>query len=192
VDGVPTLVNNTPTGLTQLPNCKNFTGDVKSFEVCRAWWQKQREYTCVEPQQQIDLARFSKIKDTINVSGTSFAFTDLRKGSTGAWTAASMQGVLPQGDTYGLCMPTCKVKRAGQLTQVGLSGSVSANLVDNSTFETRYLPCEEDNVCPAEPGDIIEMQCGCIDEFPLAASIMQTMRLSGADSICSDGTPKAP
>lgn len=191
VDGVPIITNYTPTGLIQLPSCRNFQGEVQNFEVCKAWWIKQRQYVCEVNTAGYDLTRYRNIKDTTVMSGTSFNFTDYRQNADGSWSSFDMGGVLPQGDSYGACIPSCKVKRAGTLTQTTLSGTVADNMVDNSTFETRYLQCD-DNVCPVEPGDEIVTPCGCIDEFAQAAAIMQTMRLSGADNICSDGTAKPP
>lgn len=191
IDGVPIMVNYAPTGLKQLSSCRNFVGDVQNFEICKPWWNKQREYICTVKPQEVDFARYKKIKDTTVLSDTTFSLTDYRQSIDGSWSSYDMGGALPKGDNYEACIPACKVRRAGQLTQTTTFGSVADNMVDNSTFTTRYLQCDN-GVCPTEPGDEIVTPCGCIDEFAQAASIMQTMRLSGGDSICSSGTAKPP
>lgn len=192
VDGVPTTRNYTSTGLHQLPSCRTLSGNVQSFDICRQWWQKQREYVCDVAPPSFDLTRYKTIKDTTATSGTSFNFTDYRQSADGSWSSVAMNGTLPEGQTYETCMPTCKIKKPIRYTEVTLTGTVGDNMMDSNSFETRYLPCSPDNVCPVEPGDQIVTACGCIDEFAQAATIMQSMRLSGADSICSSGTAKPP
>ena len=192
VDGVPVTRGFGSTGLVPLPTCKVFDGEVETFEICRPWWNKRRNYVCDVVTPSYDLTRFKTIKDTTTMDGTSFSFTDYRQNIDGSWSNAAMNGILPAGDTYETCMPSCKVNRPALRDETTTAGLLSDNLVDSSTFEIRYLSCGTDNVCPVEPGDQIVSACGCLDEFPQAATIMQTMRLSGADNICSSGTAKPP
>ena len=192
IDGVPTVSNYAPTGLNQLPSSKDFYGQFYTpLQIWRPWWQKQREYSCTTTPTAFNLTRYQNVKDTISANGTSFAFDDYRQGDDGTWSSVSMDGTLPQADVYETCIPSCKVKRPISITDVTLAGSVSTNMVNNSSFETRYLTCIN-NTCPVVSGDEVVPPCSCIDEFPQAASIMQSMRLSGADTICSGGTASPP
>lgn len=191
VDGVITARNYTPTGLNQLPSCRMFDGVSGSLAICRPWWQKQRTYVCETDPINFDLTRYKTVKDTTVLSGVTFTFNDYRQNTDGSWSTVGSGGTLPEGDVYSTCMPSCKIKRPVQRTEASVLGSVEAYMVNNSSFETRFLACT-DNVCPIETGDQIITPCGCLDEFPQAAVIMQTMRLCGADSICSSGTPLSP
>lgn len=192
IDGVITVRDYAATGLNQLPTCRTFDGVMGPLDICKPWWQKQREYVCTTTPPTFDLTRYKTVKETTVRTGTSFSFKDYRQGSDGSWSTFDSSGILPPGDAYDTCMPTCKVKRPVKRTETSVFGSVETKMVDNSSFETHYLACNADNVCPTEAGDQIVNPCGCLDEFSQAASIMQSMRLSGADSICSTGTPLPP
>lgn len=192
VDGVATARNYAATGLNQLPSCRVFEGVAGPLTICRQWWQKSREYVCDVPQPSFDLTRYKTVKDSTSLNGATLSLTDYRQGADGSWVTVPMSGTLPQGESYDTCIPSCKVKRPIQHTETSILGPVSDLMMDSGSFETRYLTCSAGNVCPTEPGDEVVTPCGCVDEFPLAASIMQTMRLSGADNICSSGTPLSP
>jgi hypothetical protein len=45
------------------------------------------------------------------------------------------------------------------------------------------------NVCPAGPGEEVMSACGCLDDFPEAVVMMQTVRLAGADMTCTSAVP---
>jgi hypothetical protein len=38
-------------------------------------------------------------------------------------------------------------------------------------------------------GEELVTACGCLDDFPEAAVMMQTVRLAGSDLACTAGTP---
>ena len=42
---------------------------------------------------------------------------------------------------------------------------------------------------PAGPGEEIVSACGCLDDFPEAVVMMQTVRLAGADMTCTSVVP---
>jgi hypothetical protein len=41
------------------------------------------------------------------------------------------------------------------------------------------------NTCPLGSGEELVTDCGCLDDFPEAVVMMQTLRLSGADLVCT-------
>ncbi|MDT7535434.1 hypothetical protein OVY48_18685 [Sphingobium sp. SA2] len=40
-------------------------------------------------------------------------------------------------------------------------------------------------LCPAGDGEELVSACGCLDDFPEAVAMMQTVRLAGADLVCT-------
>jgi hypothetical protein len=56
-------------------------------------------------------------------------------------------------------------------------------------WDTYYHACTVNNAggnaCPLGPGEEIVSDCGCLDDFPEAVVMMQTVRLGGADMICT-------
>jgi len=65
------------------------------------------------------------------------------------------------------------------------AGVVGAQQNISTGFDTFYHACTGDNVCPAGPGEEIVSTCGCLDDFPEAVVMMQTVRLAGADLACT-------
>ena len=56
-------------------------------------------------------------------------------------------------------------------------------------WDTFYHVCDASNVCPAGPGEQIVSACGCLDDFPEAVVMMQSVRLAGADMVCTSAVP---
>ena len=52
-------------------------------------------------------------------------------------------------------------------------------------WDSFYHACTSDNVCPLGPGEEIVSNCGCLDDFPEAVVMMQTVRLAGSDLACT-------
>ena len=68
---------------------------------------------------------------------------------------------------------------------VAHAGVVGAQQTSPTGFDTFYHACSPGNVCPAGPGETIVTPCGCLDTFPEAVVMMQTVRLAGADLACT-------
>jgi hypothetical protein len=195
VDGVITTRQFTRTGLSPLPTCKTYAGAAQPMQVCRPWWNKNRTYMCKSKQTLFDLAptkqRFQSVISSSIDNTSSLFYTDYRDDGTGKWSSVASTITLPGRDSYDECAQACKIKRPKIDTQVGVSG-VNANLrLTADSFDTFYLNCDA-GVCPSQPSDVIVEACGCLNEFGEAATIMQTMRLAGADNICSSGTKIKP
>ena len=54
-----------------------------------------------------------------------------------------------------------------------------------AAYDSFYHACGSDNACPTGPGEEIVSACGCLDDFPEAVVMMQTVRLGGADLVCT-------
>ena len=64
----------------------------------------------------------------------------------------------------------------------GVTGSKQTSATGWDYF---YHACQDSNVCPAGEGEELVQGCGCLDDFPEAAVMMQTVRLGGADLVCT-------
>ena len=72
---------------------------------------------------------------------------------------------------------------------IAISGVVGASQNDPAGWNSFYHSCTADNVCPLGEGEELVTACGCLDDFPEAAVMMQTVRLAGSDLACTAGTP---
>ncbi|MFX7808420.1 hypothetical protein ABTK09_19525, partial [Acinetobacter baumannii] len=68
-------------------------------------------------------------------------------------------------------------------------GVVASQQNNPTGFDTFYHVCDAANVCPAGPGEEVVSACGCLDDFPEAVVMMQTVRLGGADMTCTSNRP---
>lgn len=194
VGGVVTVRDYNPTGLSPLGQCMTFPGITQQMQICRPWWQKKRQYVCSTGSAYDfnDVSkRFGKvINSTDGKNGLSF--TDTMKDKDGNWFDNATSSIpLPPVPPVPTCELACKTRKASLDTQVSLAGTVNTMRKDGSdNYSYAYRPCVN-NACPAQAGEEIMLDCQCINEFSQAAVIIQTLRLSGNDNICSSGT-KAP
>lgn len=64
-------------------------------------------------------------------------------------------------------------------------GVVGAKQNTPTGYDTFYHSCGSENVCPLGAGEELVSACGCLDDFPEAAVMMQSLRLGGADLVCT-------
>ena len=87
------------------------------------------------------------------------------------------------------CEALCKTRAPKANTDAAPAGVVGAQQTNPTGFDTFYHVCKRDdsgaNVCPVGPGETIISPCGCLDDFPEAVVMMQTVRLAGADLVCT-------
>jgi hypothetical protein len=188
VDGVRTFRNYNPTGLTPLPSCKDFSGVMESYNVCRDWWVKDRVYFC-QTGSAYDFSdakrRSASINTTARDSVTALTYVDERKTDGGAWTSESNTiNLTPRGTVD--CTQACKLTRPATNTQAGTSGNTTQYQTSNASVETVYRQCMN-GACPAEPGETVVKNCQCINDFAESAAIMETMASAAKDMICSNG-----
>ena len=191
VDGVQTTLNFNVTGLKQLPSCRNFTGQVGTNTICRDWWQKKRTYVC--GSQTFDFSaigtRFGTVITSTADNGATLDFQDKRL-SGGSWTDSSGSISLPTRDPSPVCELACKTRVPKIDTQVTISGDVTSNRIPATSYDFFYRVCDRNNVCPTGAGEEIVMDCQCINDFNEAATIIQTLRTAGKDTICTTGAKK--
>jgi hypothetical protein len=191
VDGVQTFSNFNPTGLTPLPSCRPFTGQVATNTICRDWWQKNRTYVC--GSQAYDFSaigtRFGTVVTSTTDNTVSLDFQDKMLSGSGL-TSASGSIALPGRDPSATCEQACKTRIPKNDTQVTVSGDVTVMRNPATSYDFFYRVCDQNNHCPTGTGEEIVEDCQCINEFAEAATIIQTLRVAGKDTICSTGNKK--
>jgi len=191
VDGVQTFSNFNSTGLIPLPGCRNFTGQVGTNTICRDWWQKKRSYVC--GNQAYDFSaigtRFGTVVTSMTDNTASLDFQDKRL-TAGGWSATNGSITLPGRDPSATCELACKTRIPKNDTQVTVSGDVTAMRNPATSYDFFYRVCDQNNHCPAGAGEEIVKECQCLNDFAEAATIIQTLRVAGKDTICTTGNKK--
>ncbi len=192
VDGVSTVTNYVSTGLSPIQSCRTFDGTF-SHNVCEEWWQKNRTYICptTSAYDFTDTGkRVAYIQGSVEANGSNYVYNDETLGATGNWITTSNNPLDMQSlDSYGDCEQACEVKAPITNTEAGINMNVSQTNVTTQTFNFYYRTCTGLS-CPTNAGETIVQNCQCIDQFANAASVMQTLRMSGQDLVCSSGTPQ--
>lgn len=158
---------------------------IKEHKVCN-WWEKKRTYLC--SGQTVDFSdarrRMESLKSTTTDNVTSLYYTDVRKDEKGNWvTESSTVGLSPRYE-YTDCELACKVRRPVTDTQASLGGHTAQYRVTTQAYDYFYKNCWY-GTCPVGAGEEIDIDCRCINEFAEAAVTMQSLRMAGADLICS-------
>jgi len=188
VDGVQTFRNGVGTGLTPLPQTRLFESGACSLSLVRPWFDRDRRYRCtidtgVLPQP--DLSRGAYIID----HSTETLLADRVKTSDGDYSTSSRAFTLPDRGSVPACEPICKTRAPKPNTGVAPDGVVGSRQNTPSGWDTFYHACKIDGAgagsCPVGDGEELVSDCGCLDDFPEAIVMMQTVRLGGADMICT-------
>ena len=199
VDGVQTWKDYAVTGLLPVGDvCKTFYGWT-SHTVCYDWWQKRRVYTC--RTSSYDFSKTKKRMETIIGSTKnadinkselgSVSYSDYRKKGSG-WITENKNLSIPFGKSSSDCMQVCKVRVPVSDTQATGNENTSMHR-STSSYVFDYRKCSKINgkyTCPYSQAnnEVLVKSCQCINEFPEAAAIMNTLEHAGKDIICSSGT----
>ena len=140
VDGINIKTNFMNTGLSPLPSCKSFSGQVNAYPpVCRPWWIKKRTYQCSRTQTaSTDVQDIVKRGDSINQSTRydantgDITFNDKAKDSSGNWsTTAQTSQLKTTAASPGSCDLVCRVSKIATdsqaRTQYGSTVNTTAN-----------------------------------------------------------------
>lgn len=188
VDGVQIFRNGVGTGLTPLSQTRLFESGQCSLSLTRAWFERDRRYRCTidtGTMPQPDLSRGAYIID----HSTETLLADRVKTSDGGYATSSRAFALPERGSVPACEPICKTRAPRRHTEAAVDGVVGGKQNAPSGWDTFYHACKADsagaNVCPVGDGEELVSGCGCLDDFPEAVVMMQTVRLGGADMICT-------
>jgi hypothetical protein len=188
VDGVETFRNGIATGVTPLPQTRLFESGACKLSLTRPWFNRDRKYRCAIDTGSLpvpDLSRGAYIID----HSTETMLADRVKVADGDYAASSRPFALPDRGSVPACEPVCKTRAPTRNTAAAIDGVVGARQNAPTGWDTFYHACrtgsDGGDVCPAGPGEQIVSACGCLDDFPEAAVMMQTVRLGGADLVCT-------
>lgn len=188
VDGVETFRNAVATGLRPLPQTRKFGADRCAMSLTRDFFNRERAYACVTDSTamtQPDLSRGAYIIDhsteTLLADRTTAA-----DGGTGTTTRAFQ---LPDRGTVAACEQVCKTRAPAESNAATPTGVTGALLNEPAGWNTFYHSCSAQNVCPLGAREKIVSDCGCLDDFPEAVVMMQSVRLAGADMVCTSSAP---
>jgi hypothetical protein len=184
VDGVETVRNGVNTGLRPLPQTRLFGTGQCTYQYTRDFFRRDRRYACmtdIGSPPAPDLSRAAWIVDR----STETLLADRIRNADGTTTETTRAFALPARPEVAACEAICKTRAPRTNSDVTPSGVTGAAQNDPAGFDSYYHACSTDNVCPTGPGEEIITPCGCLDDFPEAVVMMQTVRLGGADMVCT-------
>ncbi|SEJ92307.1 hypothetical protein SAMN05518849_11884 [Sphingobium sp. AP50] len=184
VDDVTTFRNGIGTGLSPLPQTRMIGTGACAITITRDFFARNRRYACIVDtgsQEAPDLTRAAHIIDR----STETMLSDRIKTADGGYQETQRAFSLPAQDPVATCEPICKTRKARTNSDAALDGVVGHLQISDQGWDSYYHLCSADNVCPAGAGEDIVSACGCLDDFPEAVTMMQTVRLAGADLVCT-------
>ncbi|PTR12609.1 MULTISPECIES: hypothetical protein [unclassified Novosphingobium] len=185
VDGVETFRGGVATGLKPLAQSRIVSSATCSQTVTRDFFERDRRYQCVASTTTPDLSRGGYIID----HSTETLLADRTTAADGTVTTTTSPFALPDRGTVPSCEAICKTRAPKTNADAALDGVVGAKQNNPSGYDTFYHTCTSNgagvNTCPLGAGEELVTDCGCLDDFPEAVVMMQTVRLGGADLVCT-------
>lgn len=184
VDDVQTFRNGVGTGLRPLPHTAILGTAACPVQITRDFFLRDRSYKCAVDSNALpepDLSRGAYIID----HSTETLIADQVRLPDGSTQASTRLFAMPDRGSVNACESVCKTRAPKVNTGASPAGVVGTQQNDPAGYDTFYHSCTTDNVCPADDGEEIVSACGCLDDFPEAVVVMQTVRLAGADLVCT-------
>lgn len=184
VDGVQTFRGGANTGLRPLPQTRIVGNGACAIQLTRDFFRKDRSYKCQLDTGTVpapDLSRGAYIID----HSTETVLADRLRQKDGSYAETSQGFGLPDRGSVPACEPVCKSRAPRASTGAAPAGIVAALENAPNGYDTFFHACSADNVCPLGAGEELVSGCGCLDDFPEAVVMMQTVRLAGADLVCT-------
>lgn len=120
---------------------------------------------------------------------TETLLADRVRTADGGMASSTRAFALPDRGSVPVCEAICKTRAPKINSDAAPDGVVGAQQTNPTGFDSFYHVCKLDGsgvpMCPAGPGETIVSPCGCLDDFPEAVVMMQTVRLAGADLVCT-------
>ncbi|MBA2934604.1 hypothetical protein HZF05_10910 [Sphingomonas sp. CGMCC 1.13654] len=192
VDGVTTVTGGVHTGLTPLPQTRQFGSASCALSLTRPFFERDRQYRCVIDSGTTaapDLSRGAYIID----HSTETLLADQTRSANGTVTTTTAVFSSPSEPAVPACEAICKTRAPAASTAAAPVGVTGSQQNDPTGWNVYYHTCSggvgsTDTICPAGPGEEVVSACGCLDEFPEAAVMMQSVRLAGSDLTCNAGS----
>ena len=188
IDGVNTWVNFTSTGLLPIEQTRRYNDGVCNEVITKNWFQKSRKYSCTSGVTTWNFDDALQRQHIISSSATTSGYTDQQFDPvTGTSTTSTHSINIPDIPAPPACIKACKTRKLVNDTAVNEFGVSANNRADSTKYEYFFHECNQE-ACPAGTGETILKACACLNEFAEAASMMQILRLSGKDMVCTSGT----
>lgn len=184
VDGIQTFRDGVKTGLSPLPQTRFLGTTACPVELSRPFFRKDRQYRCEIDNGGLPAPDLSRARYIIDHS-TETMLADRSRQRDGEYAALIRPFALPERGSVPACEPVCKSRAPRQNVAAAPAGVVGALQNDPASYDSFYHACGPDNLCPLGPGEELVTACSCLDAFPEAAAMMQTVRLAGADLLCT-------
>jgi hypothetical protein len=184
VDGVETVRNGVNTGLKPLSQTKLFGTGQCTYQYGRDLFLRTRRYACLidtAGTAQPDLSRAAHIID----HSTETMLADQTRANDDSIVQSTRAFALPDRPPVAACESICKTRAPSANSGVAPAGAVAEKQNVPLGWDSYYHVCSADNVCPLGDGEEIVSPCGCLDDFPEAVVMMQTVRLAGSDLACT-------
>lgn len=184
VDGVQTFRSGVATGLKPLPQSRLFGTGACTLQLTRDFFERTRSYLCEASDPALpkpDLGRGAYIID----HSTETVLADRVRTKDGGVVLSTRAFALPDRGSVPTCEAVCKTRAPVTNTAAALAGVVGGRQNDPAGWDTFYHACDVQSTCPLGPGEELVAGCGCLDDFPEAVLMMQTVRLGGADLVCT-------
>lgn len=188
VDGVQTFINGVKTGLQPLSQTRLLGSDTCPVQLTRDFFLKDRTYRCEVDSDALPTPDTSRGAYIIDHS-TETLLADRARQSDGSFAETTRPFVLPDRGSVPACESICKTRAPHVNTGAAPAGVVGNRQNDPASYDTFYHACDSNNVCPLGTGEQLVTGCGCLDDFPEAVAMMQTVRLAGADLVCTRAVP---
>lgn len=187
VDGTVTVRGYSNTGASVPETTRTVGVDACQIPVTRPFFDKQRTYTCATAGSAYNVddavRRYNAVHGSLNTS--TGAFTDTTKGSSGTWSnSSSAISTLPQDEVDG-CVRMCKTRKPRPGTAMPEGGAVNDRNATGVAWDYTYRQCAVGNTCPTEAGEEIVEACDCRNNFGQAAAMMQLIRQTQQDALCT-------
>lgn len=190
VDGVQTFKNYSSTGLVPLEQTLTVNGAACSIPVTKDWFVKKRKYRC-KSNSKWDFTKEIERNAYISENSTTVEYKDrVVDGSSVKLSSGALSS--PNEIAVPACVQVCKTKKTRMANDVAVSGLVMDKRTTNTTTDVFYHECDSSSACPLGVGETLVKGCACLNEWAEAASIMQTLRMAGGDTVCSTGIKVSP
>jgi len=182
VDSVQTWLHGVSTGLRPLAQTRLVATSACPTNLTRDFFQKNRIYRCIaDTVAKPDTSRGAYIID----HSTETLLADRARQSDGSFASSTRAFNLPDQGSVPACEPVCKTRAPKANSEAAFDGVVGAKQNAPTGYDIFFHACTADNQCPAGADEEIVSACGCLDDFPEAVVMMQTVRLAGADMVCT-------
>lgn len=184
VDDVVTFRIGAGTGLAPLPQTRTLGTPACQVQITRDFFRRDRRYACAVDTASLpppDLTRGAYIIDR----STETLLADRARSAKGSYQESRRPFMMPDRGAVAACEPICKTRKPRVNSDVAPEGVVGSLQNDPQGWDVFYHSCTADSLCPAGDGEELVSACGCLDDFPEAVAMMQTVRLAGADLVCT-------